>query len=162
MLLPGDHESAMEAAFEKLAGYIYGGNRTGAQMEMTTPVIQQACSAVEGPITGPVLPGATGEGWMVAFFLSNQITPADAPRPDDPSIQLVQAPEVIIGSYRYSGNNTAENRAEAKRALLQALSGHPSWRVAEDVAWAQYDQPFAIPFLKRNEAHVALEPVGAG
>jgi hypothetical protein len=27
----------------------------------------------------------------------------------------------------------------------------------EDVTWAQYDQPFSIPFLKRNEAHVALE-----
>jgi hypothetical protein len=159
----GDHDSAMQAAFEKLADYIFGGNRAAQAMSMTTPVLQQhrgdAADGETMSMTTPVLQSQAGDGWTVSFFLSNALTIEEAPQPNDPSITLVQQPESIIGALRYTGNNTDERRERARKELLDAFSGSARWRVREGVSWAQYDQPFAIPFLKRNEAHVALEQI---
>lgn len=38
----GTHDQAMDAAFDKLAGYLYGGNRSGQQLPMTSPVSSAA------------------------------------------------------------------------------------------------------------------------
>lgn len=157
--VPGDHDHAMDAAFDKLARYIYGGNVQGTQMKMTSPVLQQA-RGEQMHMTSPLRQQASGSGWTVAFFLANDMAAADAPQPIDPAITLVEEPETVLGSLRYSGNNTEERRREYKEELLETLAGHPRWRVDDEVTWAQYDQPFAIPFLKRNEAHVALRRVG--
>lgn len=154
----GEHDEAVNTAFTTLAGYIFGKNASDATLHMTTPVLQEQVSP-DGAATTAVLPLPGGAGWTVSFFLSNDLLPEEAPVPNDPSIELVMAPEVLIGALRYSGNNTEERRATSKARLLETLTRDGRWRVVTDVAWAQYDQPFAIPFLKRNEAHVTLEPV---
>jgi len=152
----GDHDHAVNDAFTTLAAYIFGKNVTDEKSHMTSPVFQ-AQRSEKMSMTTPVLQNASGSGWTVSFFLSNELTPETAPQPEDQGIHLVMQPESIIGSLRYSGNNSAESRAESRRRLLDTLASDGSWRVMEDVTWAQYDQPFSIPFLKRNEAHVALE-----
>jgi len=152
----GVHDDAMNTAFKKLAGYIFGDNDRHQQSDMTIPVVQ----AIERdfmPSTPLVHDEANGT-WTVTFFLSNTLHAADSPRPNDPSIRLVDEAGTTGASLRYTGNNTEENRRESKARLLAELGKHPEWRVAEDVSWALYDQPFSIPFLKRNEAHVSLEP----
>lgn len=63
---------------------------------------------------------------------------------------------MVAGVLRYTGNGSDERRAAARQALLGALAAQSRWKVAPDVYWAQYDQHFALSFLKRNEAHVAL------
>jgi len=154
--VPGDHDHAVSEAFTTLAAYIFGKNASQESSHMTSPVFQEQRSESLS-MTTPVLQNPTRNGWTVSFFLSNELTPETAPQPEDEGIRLVMQPETIIGSLRYSGNNSEESRAKSKRSLLAAIAGDGSWRVVEDVSWAQYDQPFAIPFLKRNEAHVALE-----
>lgn len=157
--VPGDHEAALDEAFTRLAGYIYGQNSSDVKLGMTSPVFQEegAPYGQRSPMTAPVVQSATGDGWTIAFFLSNDMRKQDAPVPNDPSIELVEEPAQVRGTLRYSGNNNAERRAAAKRRLLDTLTASARWRVVDDVAWAQYDQPFAIPFLKRNEAQVAVE-----
>ena len=150
----GDHEHAMDAAFEKLAGYIYGRNASEEKMHMTTPVYQRA----SGDARVPVLQSGDGSGWTVAFFLANDQSPADVPAPSDPGITLVQAPESTVAVLRYTGNNDEQARAEARTRLLATVERATGWAVADDVVWAQYDQPFAVAFLKRNEAQVAVRP----
>ncbi|MEO8011072.1 MAG: heme-binding protein [Dokdonella sp.] len=151
----GEHDQAVNDAFRILASYIFGGNSSGEKMDMTSPVLQQA-EQLALTASAPVIQNPSGHGWTVSFFVSNELTPQTAPRPDDPSVMLVQTPENVMAALRYTGNNTDESRIESRQALLAALAGHSKWRVADDVAWAQYDQPFSIPFLKRNEALVAL------
>lgn len=153
--VPGPHDQAMDAAFEKLADYIFGGNERRREMSMTTPVVQRP-SGETMSMTTPVRQQAAGDGWTVAFFLANGMSPDEAPKPDDPAIEIVQQPAMLVGALRYTGNNDDEARLEAKRRLLATLAGEPRWVFDSEVSWAQYDQPFAIPFLKRNEAHVAL------
>lgn len=158
--ISGDHDSALDQAFEKLAGYIYGENSANEKMGMTSPVFQ-ALRGEKMEMTTPVMQSAEGDGWTVAFFLSNALDEATAPKPKDPAVKIVSQPETTLASLRFSGNNSIESRAKAKQELLAALAGSARWRVMDDVSWAQYDQPFAIPFLKRNEAHVAVaEKIG--
>ncbi len=154
--ITGDHEHALNEAFSTLARYIYGKNTNDETLHMTSPVFQEQSSERLSMAT-PVLQNATGEGWTVAFFLSNDLTPETAPQPLDPAIRLVTQPETILGALRFSGNNTEERREASKRELLDTIARNGTWRVLDDVSWAQYDQPFAIPFLKRTEAMVALE-----
>lgn len=151
----GEHKDAVNDAFRILAGYIFGGNSTGEKMDMTSPVLQQVEHASLSA-SAPVIQNPSGEGWTVSFFISNELTPQTAPRPDNPAVTLVQSPETVVGALRYSGNNSDESRVEKRQELLSALAGHRHWQVADDVAWAQYDQPFSIPFLKRNEVMVPL------
>lgn len=148
----GAHEQALDRAFEKLAGYIYGENVAAEKMHMTTPVFHRESADP----TVPVLERGRGGGWTVAFFLGNDMAPADVPAPNDPSIELVEAPATVVAALRYSGHNDARARERARAELLAALDGASRWSVADDVLWAQYDQPFAVPFLKRNEAQVAV------
>jgi len=155
----GDHDTALDDAFTRLAGYIYGNNSLDEKMAMTSPVFQEeGAPDDDGMSTAtPVAQSAAGDGWTVSFFLSNAMQVEDAPTPDDTSIELLTEPETVRACLRYTGNNNAERRAEAKGRLLDVLLNSPRWRVVEKVSWAQYDQPFAIPFLKRHEAHVALK-----
>ena len=148
----GPHEQALEQAFERLAGYIYGENARGEKMHMTTPVFQRE----SGDASVPVLDRGHGGGWTVAFFLGNDMTPAEVPAPRDASVTLVEAPAETVAVLRYSGNNDADARIRARSDVVEALSQSTRWTVADDVLWAQYDQPFAVPFLKRNEAQVAV------
>lgn len=150
----GEHDQAMNAAFKTLAGYIFGDNDREQQSEMKTPVLQ----AIDTDFTSsaPTIRSDAAGTWTVTFFLSNTLRSDDAPQPNNPAIKLVDEPASTVASLRYTGNNTQESREESRKRLLAELGKQTKWRVAEDVTWALYDQPFSIPFLKRNEAHVAL------
>lgn len=149
----GDHDNAVEAARQKLADYIYGDNESREKMEMTSPVFQ-----IDGEskmFSVPLRKHETPGGWTVAFFLSNNLSPGEAPLPDDPAISILKSAEILVATLRYSGNNTEQQRSLAKKELIQALSGS-KWTVDDQVYWASYDQPFAIPYFKRNEAHAPV------
>lgn len=150
--VPGAHEQALDAAFETLASYIYGENARAEKMHMTTPVWQRD----SGDASTPILASGQGDGWTVAFFLGNEVGAGDVPRPNDPAITLVQAPERLVAALRYSGNNDAQSRRASRERVLHAVHASRRWAVDDEVTWAQYDQPFAVPALKRNEAMVAV------
>ncbi len=147
--LPGSHDEAVDEAFDRLARYIFGGNTDGEKLAMTSPVYQR-------PATKAMREGQVPDRWTIAFFLANNMQPHEAPQPNDAAIKLVTVSEHVVGALRYTGNNSDENRAEHRLQLLTDLQRTARWSVDEDVYWAQYDAPFTVPFLKRNEAMVAL------
>lgn len=147
--MPGSHDQALDQAFNVLANYIYGKN---APSEAGVPGPRGEYLAM----TTPVLQSPEGNGWTVAFFLGNAMTAEDAPAPIDQRIRLRQAPAQTVAVVRYSGNNDDAERAAARAELDAFLARSPRWTRDGSVYWAQYDQPFAVPFLKRNEAQVAV------
>jgi SOUL heme-binding protein len=150
----GEHEQALDVAFDRLARYLFGANSKREHLSMTNPVFQGKGGHL--PMTAPVIPARRGQGWTVAFFLSNKMSVEEAPRPDDAGIRLIRSPEHLIASLRYRGNNTEGKMHDARAELLEALKDHPTYEVESTVYWAQYDAPYVIPFVKRNEAHVEL------
>ncbi|MDC0720631.1 SOUL family heme-binding protein [Nannocystis bainbridge] len=171
LTVEGEHDKAVDQAFDRLARYIFGENHPQVRMAMTVPVEQHpegepgALAVPTEPhpegermaMTVPVVQKQGGNGWTVAFFLSNELFTSEAPRPDDPAIELIHEPARTVAALRYRGNSSENKREDSRRRLLAALANHPRWQIAENVYWAQYDAPFTLPFAKRNEALVELE-----
>lgn len=134
---------ARSDGFRRLASYIFGGNADRQRIAMTAPVAQSG---------GP--PGAT-TGWTIRFFLPRDLSAASAPRPIAAAVQIVKLPAETVAVWRFSGTPAAEAVHTAQRDLLAALAA-TEWRpVGAPAAWF-YDPPWTIPFLRRNEAVVAV------
>lgn len=148
-------EAARNQGFRRLAGYIFGGNRADAKIEMTAPVEQ--ARGEEIAMTAPVAQAeAEGGGWRIRFFLPSGYTAETAPRPVDPQVEIVALPPETLAVRQFSGSRSAEAVAGETQALLDALEDSP-WRPAgAPVAWF-YDPPWTVPAFRRNEVAVPVE-----
>jgi hypothetical protein len=108
---------------------------------MTAPVAVQAPPTTIA-MTAPVETAAAGDGRLVMrFFLPSSLTIATAPEPTDPRVRLLVVNERTV----------AVRRGELPRVLRAS-----SWQVAGEPTSMFYDQPWTMPFLRRNEVTVAV------
>jgi hypothetical protein len=66
-----------------------------------------------------------------------------------------------VAALRFSGLRDEERTSEQQALLLERLSASP-WRPTGAPAAFYYDPPWTLPFLRRNEAVVTVEPRGEG
>lgn len=128
-------EDAGDEAFRALFGYISGDEK----IAMTTPVATRA----------------EGDALRMQFFLPRRYAGADAPRPRDPRIRIVELPEETLAVLRFSGRARPEEIERQEERLLEALASS-SWKTAGEPVVFVYDPPFTIPFLRRNEVAVRV------
>lgn len=156
--IAGDHAHGVDEGFDKLAKYIFGANTTHAEMSMTNPVFQEQENGDDAAgMNAPVLHekgfGAAGDTWRISFVLPSKFSLMTVPKPLDPDIHLHDLPAATVGVVEYSGNNTEEHMEKAASILRAWLAS--TRRIAlSPIRWAQYDAPYTVPFLKRNEALV--------
>jgi hypothetical protein len=163
-------DEATGAGFRQLFGYISGGNRSKAKIEMTAPVLTEPKSekiAMTAPVlaqpsnemrevTASSLTPEGNESWTIAFVLPEGLTAASAPAPTDPRVTLRDLPSRRVASIRFSGrfkNATAEMKCQflADWLASRGLPHSGDWRVAG------YNPPWTIPALRRNEVLVTLQ-----
>lgn len=137
-------DEAVDEGFRRLAGYIFGKNHEAREMSMTTPVLQTQIQQSEKT------------GWLVSFILPSEVSVSEAPAPEDDRVKIVTVAPKSVAVLRYSGNNSEGRMTEKAKELRQLLAG-ADYPPASDVVWAQYDQPAAIPFLKRNEVMIEVK-----
>ncbi|CAB9508872.1 heme-binding-like protein At3g10130 [Seminavis robusta] len=137
------------AAFNTLAAYLFGANKEGVSMDMTTPV--------------------TTTSWgEMRFYLSR---PNDVPAPlDDASsgslyesgaVTILDIPPARLAVKKFTGFVTEGEITRQKDALLSALSMDD---IEIDVAHGdpishvifQYNPPYTLPIVRRNEIAVAV------
>ena len=135
---------ASETAFRLLFAYIAGANQGRQTIAMTTPVRVDAAPAQ----------GQTRIG--MRFTLPAGLS-ANPPKPTDPRVSLLTEPAKTVAALRYTGNPSEIARAEHQQTLLRRLQS-PGWRPTGTPYALNYDPPFAIPFLKRNEVAVEVVP----
>jgi hypothetical protein len=174
----GTFEGVSQAAFRRLAGYIFGGNRVrGAagektKIEMTAPVGMRPAGSTKIAMTAPVgmrpaaadggttadrtQPGA--ERWVMSFAMPGAWTLATLPEPTDPRVTLREAPPRLIAVVRFSGLWSDARFAEQERLLRTRLAGS-KWQAMGPAESLRYDPPWTLWFLRRNE--VALPVVRA-
>lgn len=163
VVIAGDHDTAVDQGFDRLAKYIFGANSAHAEMAMTSPVLQEpesndvleGVSALER--TAPVYRERDELGaWRIAFVMPSKYTLETVPKPLDPGIELVEVPGCTVAVVQYTGNNTDAHMEEAASKLQAWLTA--SGRIAlSPIRWAMYDAPFTVPFLKRNEVQVDVQ-----
>jgi len=61
-VVEAEYGKAGSVSFRRLAGYIFGGNKSRAQISMTTPVIQEKASE-RIAMAAPVMQEKSGQGW---------------------------------------------------------------------------------------------------
>nr|WP_294529714.1 heme-binding protein [uncultured Rhodopila sp.] len=144
-------DRAASEAFGLLFRYITGANAGSAKIAMTAPVQTETQRIA---MTAPVQTATDPSGTLnMRFFLPHSVAAAGAPAPTDPRLHLVDVPAETVAVLRYSGVDNAGARAEKKAELLDVLAKSP-WRPVGEVFTLNYDPPFTIPFLRRNEAAV--------
>lgn len=157
--VPGDQRTAASRGFSKLAGYIFGGNTQKGAIAMTAPVSQVRAKAPSQAIamTAPVMQTPVGGEWIVRFTMPSRWTLATLPAPNDPAVKLTTLPAQRMAVVRFSGL-ASQAAFDQKSAELMGYVTSQNLRAAGEPTLAQYDPPWTLPFLRRNEVMIAVAP----
>ncbi len=144
-----DRSTAGNQGFRKLAGYIFGGNATKQSIEMTAPVIE----APRGAMGDQALGGS--KGWTIRFVMPRGLSLAILPKPDAEGIILREEPPTRYAVLRFSGL-AGDDAVAVKTAELERLLKVRNLAAAGPPLVAQYNPPWTLPFLRRNEIMIAI------
>ncbi|MFO0619006.1 MAG: heme-binding protein [Polyangiaceae bacterium] len=145
----GEREEALNEGFRRLAGYIFGKNRSRGKIAMTAPV--SAVRSEKIAMTAPVSAVDLREGaFRVTFAMPAGYTLGSLPVPDDPRVLLEVLPGRDVAAIRFRGWAGREAIEEHTAALLRWASARGR-DVEGSPVLAQYDPPFAMPLMRRNE-----------
>ncbi len=152
----GDQNGAANRGFRILAGYIFGGNHGHRSIAMTAPVTLEPRGetiAMTAPVTQTRHQGA----WSVRFTMPRTFSLATLPVPNDPRIRLGETAPARLAVLRFSGlvPPSAVERETSK--LLGLMKAH-HLAPAGPVSLAQYDPPWTLWFLRRNEVMAPVKP----
>ena len=137
MAVTGMNEDS-DSGFRVLAGYIFGGNAEEQKIAMTAPVQQTMAGEKE-----------------MAFMMPAEYALKDLPQPEDQRVSFREAPAYTAAVIQFSGWASAEkadeNWQQLRRFLIKEgieIVGAPTLN--------QYDPPWTLPFLRRNEIIVPV------
>ena len=137
--LDGQEGRNMDQGFRRLAGYIFGGNSEAQQIAMTAPVIREG-----------------GQGsWHLSFVMPAEMTLENLPEPLDDRVSLAPVPARTVAALRFSGWAT-KRRVKSHTSKLVARLEEQGISTAGQAMVAQYDPPFRLPFMRRNEILVEV------
>lgn len=151
-LKKGPRKQALGQGFQTLADYIFAKSRSGAELPMTVPVLQDAGDpmASDPPLFDDDLEGA----WRVRFVMPSDMALKDLPVPPE-GVELVEMPARRVAAARFGGvaNDWALTKAEERlRGWLQRIGETPT----AEPEYAFYNSPMIPPPLRRNEVLIPL------
>ena len=144
----GSLETAGNAGFRVLAGYIFGRNRGRRRIPMTAPVTQTAGERLA--MTAPVTQTGEGARWVLRFGMPSGYSLETLPEPLEPSVRFRVVPARRVAALRYSGT-WSERRYHEHVALLREAMVARGLRATGEPEWARYNPPMLPWFLRRNE-----------
>ncbi len=153
----GDRTAAASKGFRLLAGYIFGGNTRRQSIPMTAPVVETRSQTIA--MTAPVLQTKAGDRWVIRFVMPSRYTLGELPTPNSPEVHLTTAPPARVAVIRFSGliNKTVMHE---KTEALDAFIRTQKLRAVGTPSLAQYDPPWTLWFLRRNEIMIPVDPAG--
>ena len=155
----GDFDAAGSTGFRRIAKYIFGDNiaqgGASSKIAMTAPVTMEAANR-KIAMTAPVTMEAQGQRWRMHFVMPAGYTLATLPRPKDPRITLREVPAHRVAVVRFSGFTTQKGMIE-QTAKLQAWMRARGLESAAAPQIARYNDPFTLPWNRRNEMMLRVE-----
>ena len=140
-LASGGQKEAASEGFRRLAGYIFGGNKSRRNIAMTAPVGQTL----------------SADGWVVRFTMPSAYSMDTLPEPNDPKVHLRVLPPTRFAVLQFSGLARKDDVA-TKTAELEKLAGTHHLRANGPASLAQYDPPWTPWFMRRNEVMIPIAP----
>lgn len=150
-VVKGDMDAASNQGFRRIADFIFGNNAATTADKKTT--IAMTAPVVVEPVSDPDFKSAPE--WRVQFVMPGQYSLDSLPRPNNPAVELRQAPARTAAVVTYSGLN-GEAKVQAKIEELKA------WLAARELVpltppqLARYDPPWTLPPWRRNEIQIVV------
>ena len=143
--LSGDREAALRQGFRTLASYIFGNNTAMRAIAMTAPVTTQG----------------SPENWQVRFVMPARYTTDTLPKPIDPDVTLRHLTARRCAAIRFSGR-ARDSGLRRHTERLEAFIRDNGLRALSPPAYAFYNPPWTLPFLRRNEVLIEIGRQEAG
>jgi hypothetical protein len=121
---------------------------------MTAPVVQERVGETI-PMTAPVTQTQGPEGWVVRFIMPAGSTPDTLPLPNEKRVRLGVAPQLRQAVVQFSGW-ALSGAVKARTAQLRAWMASRQLQPTGPATLAQYDPPWTIWFLRRNEVMIPI------
>jgi hypothetical protein len=150
-VVKGDMDAASNQGFRRIADYIFGNNAATTADKKTT-IAMTAPVAVEPRSSSSASGGAdfkTAPEWRVQFVMPGQYSLSTLPQPNNPAVELRQAPARTAAVITYSGLNS-EAKVQAKTEELKAWIAARQWVPLGPPLLARYDPPWTLPPWRRN------------
>jgi hypothetical protein len=144
--ISGDFDAASRNGFRRIASYIFGDNvqpEVGAQRKIS--------------MTAPVTVAPESEGWRVHFVMPSAESMQTLPKPLNPQIQLRPVAEHDVAAVRFGGLTTQASIQE-QTERLKAWAKTKNLKLSPTAQVARYDDPFTLPWNRRNEILIDLVP----
>jgi hypothetical protein len=150
----GDQKEAANKGFRLLAGYIFGGNKRKQSIEMTAPVVETP-DGEKIAMAAPVTQTQIATQWVVRFTMPSAYSRETLPEPNDPKVQLRVVPATRFAVLTFSGLARTADVA-AKTAELEKRAEAHHLQAIGPVSLAQYDPPWTLWFMRRNEVMIPV------
>lgn len=154
-IVDSQFEDAGSKTFKRLFKYISGNNRSQQNIEMTSPVTQEAGSE-KIEMTSPVGQRDDNGRWAVSFTMPASYSYDTLPEPKDPKIVLRRVSQQFIASIEYSGFWSKKSYLSNKDKLQDWINEN-SYNITGKAVWARYNAPFTPWFLRRNEILIPIK-----
>jgi len=152
----GGQKEAASEGFRILAGYIFGGNKRKQSIAMTAPVSQRP-SSEKIAMTAPVAQTQSAGHWVVRFTMPSGYGLETLPEPNDARVHLRATSPARFAVIRFSGLAGPDDVA-AKTDDLMTWIQRRHLRPVGPASLAQYNPPWTLWFLRRNEVMIPIEP----
>lgn len=149
----GDFESAGNAGFRPLIGYISGNNEPISKIAMSAPVVQEPVSNIA--MTSPVMQQSSGQENIVSFVMPASMTLDDLPIPSSSKVSLREVPEQLMAVSRFSGRWTYATYLKHV-AELESNIAEVGFKSTGSPRFARFDPPWTPWFMRRNEIQIPI------
>ncbi len=124
--------------FQKLAGYIFGGNETNAKISMTTPVQMDIRDS----------------GSTMSFVMPSAYSKENLPKPNDPRVKIENTTEEHVAVIRFGGYASDQDLKFYSEKLQNLLKENGITSVG-NYRFLGYNAPFQF-IGRRNEIIVSV------
>jgi len=125
--------------FQKLAGYIFGGNEENMNIAMTSPVHMDVNDSVS----------------TMSFVMPSEYTEKTLPKPNDPGVNIINTEDEYVAAIRFGGFASDQDR-KFYTDKLQSLLKENSITTVGHYRFLGYDPPYQMTD-RRNEIVVAVQ-----
>ena len=136
-----DYRNATSTGFRRIANYIFGGNSTGMNIEMTAPVISNVPDA--------------DDIYDIQFVMPSEHSLEDLPQPNNGYVSIKEVNLGKTAVLRFGGWATKE-RASYYKDKLSGLIAIKGYKPKGVFMVAQYNSPWVLPPFRKNEIIVPI------
>lgn len=149
----GEREEAINQGFRIIADYIFGNNVSAQEVAMTAPVTQTSSEKIA--MTAPVTQHGGEGNWKIRFVMPASYTMETLPKPNKDAVKLIETEGKRFAVIRFSGRGSNESLKEQEEKLKSFID-EKDLKTVSTVAYAFYNPPWTLPFLRRNEVMVEV------